>query len=186
MTRGAVRFHIGAAPAHAGLGDMAGTGTAWIDWPAWPSGPDAEVAVPVRRAIARALAELGTVTFLIGTPHPMMTIGDVPRSGLDRLFGRRLRQGATRDCDAVERLFDDPVQSWWLGSAVALISAPGSPPPTPDLATWQALAGDGWIAAAQGVGAIDGALRSGVDGQFAGWWSRDPALRDDFARALSG
>ncbi len=178
---GGIRFHRGSAPATAGLGRMGDGATGWIAWPSAGS-LDAEVPARVRAAITRALLDIGVVTLLVDEPHRTAT---KLRQGWPRnLLAPPLYRITTREPAAIAALFDDPVQGWWLGSAVALVSDPHAPPPAPDAATWRALAGDRWTAAAARLPAIQGVLRAGVDGEFAGWWSRTDAIRIRFEAAL--
>lgn len=179
------QFHAGAAPAYAGLGIMHDEpGSGWIDWPAASVPVDAEVPGTVRRAIARALVRQGTVTFLVSEPHPAMRLTPVRQNLAARLLRQPLHQGTTRDAAAVEQLFVDPLQGWWLGSAAAIVSDPATDPPHLDAAEWKALVGDQWIGTVRGNPAILAAFRAGVDGEMAGWWSRTARLRDIFAQAL--
>lgn len=159
-------------------------GSGWFDWPAVPLSDDARVPDAVRSGIARALAHVGLITFLVSEPYPSMSGSEVPQTLTGKLLGPKLRQGTTRDPATVEALFDDPLQAWWLGSAVALVSNPNQPSPRIDAATWKALNGDNWIDVAKRSALIDGVVRAGVDGEMAGWWSRSATLRSEFAKAL--
>ncbi|MEN3749579.1 hypothetical protein TPR58_20570 [Sphingomonas sp. HF-S3] len=179
-----IQFHPGPAPARAGLGDQGDPGSAWLEWPDPSQSIDAIVPNAVRTSIAEALCRVGAVTFCLKRPHPSMVVTPVRQGLAGRLLRGPLRQGTTRDPQAVELLFHDPLQAWWLGSAVALVSDPDGPLPLLDAAAWRALTGRRWIEVARGHPSIDAALRAGVDGEMAGWWSRNPALRDRFAATL--
>ena len=184
MTDALVRFHFGEAPAHAGLGCTSDPNSGWLDWPAAFLSDDARVPDAVRSAIASALARVGLITFLVSKPFPSMRVSEVPQTLTGQLLHPKLRQGTTRDPATIEALFDDPLQAWWLGSAVALVSNPDQSPPRIDAAMWKALTGDTWLDVARRSAAIDGVVRAGVDGGMAGWWSRSAALRSAFAEAL--
>lgn len=179
-----IQFHPEPAPAHAELGDQRDPGSAWLEWPDPNESIDATVPEAVRTNIAEALCRVGAVTFFIKRSHPSMIVATVRQGFAGRLLRGPLRQGTTRDPQAVGLLFHDPLQAWWLGSAVAVVSDPDGPPPLLDAAAWRALTGRRWMEAARSLPSVDAALRAGVDGEMAGWWSRDPALRDQFAAAL--
>ena len=160
-----------------------GGAVGWLEWQ-YQFPEDAAVPTPVRRAIAHALTEMGRVTFVVAEPHPSMTMASASQRAVARLVKPAPIQGTTRDPAGVELLFEDPLQAWWLGGAAAIVSAPDNDVPILDAATWRALAGDDWTTWADGLPRVNAVLRAGVDGEMAGWWSRDEALRERFAASL--
>lgn len=162
-----------------------GAAVGWLEWPSEPS-VDAGVPVAVRQALSRALTQVGLVTFIVTEPHLSMTVASVRQGFVAKLLRPTLVQGTTNNPAAVEMLFDDPLQAWWLGTAAAVISASGDVAPALDAGTWRALVGDEWTTRAHGLPGVDAVLRAGVDGEMAGWWSRDEAFRERFAASLCG
>lgn len=191
-------FQLGEAPA----------GTAWtlVGWDladdAVDAGPDAAVA----GLWSRALAGCARTTFPCSSwPGPATADaawtevdGDAVRHAeagwRARLGGTaRLALCSTRREASVRRLFDDAQLAWGRQAQVALLSAPGSPPPDLGVAEVLALMDAGGLrdaAALRGVG-VEAVLRPGVDGDVAGLLAIDggrverllAALQTEAARA---
>ena len=168
---------------------------------------EGSVPIPLVRAMASAMTSVARVTFL-SSEHSVEqerlaglqwshVEGDdvraIPADGLLDWARAKLTGGpativqvSTQQAHVAERFFDGADYPLWLQVQLALLSAPGAPPPVVDRGTLFALMDKDWTSAAAsltGIGVL-GVLRPGVDGDMLGFLSLDDAFGAAFVGAV--
>ena len=187
-------WQLGAFPAGDGLGVKVG----WT-----VESLDGEVPTRVAKALVRAMARCGRITFPCssrpsGDGDSWRTRGEdsVARLAIaTQGFWRRLLPGggltripllSTALEDAALDLFDDPYFHWWNASQFALVSCPRQAPPPLVSPLPAELFAESWpdaIARLQPAG-VEMIMRSGVDGDVCGMAFRSSSMRSEFEGML--
>lgn len=191
---GEQHWQLGAFPAGDGLGVMVG----WAI-----ESPDGGVPTCVAKALVRAMARCGRITFPCssrpsGGGDSWQTGGEdaVARLAVaTQGYWRRLLSGgrltripllSTSLEDVALDLFDDPYFHWW-SSQFALVSSPRQVPPPLVSPLPSELFAEKWpeaIARLQPAG-VEMILRSGVDGDVCGIAFRSSSMRTEFEGKLA-
>ena len=169
-----------------------GAHVALVGWKTRRPSLDAGVPAEVGRLVARAICRVAQVTFLDSTILDADVAWQAVPGGARRLLPAPLRAGGpgaraypltcTSDPQVAARLFADEEYQWVLRAQLAILSAPGTPPPAVDHPALRTVlqAHNAQLTEWAKTWSIPGLVLPGVDGDFV----ELVAFDEDFAARL--